>query len=147
MRADGVEITQQNYVPFVIGLIQILQHGFQHKLRGTVGICGGKAAVFIERKPFGRTVNGCGRRENNLLHVIFLHNFQQRNRTADIVFVIFQRNLTAFAHGFQPGEMNYRVDFMRFENFIRALCVADVRFVKSYFFARELLNAAKTFLA
>lgn len=69
------------------------------------------------------------------------------NRTADVVFVIFEGNFTAFAHSLQPREMNDGVDLVFLKDLFRPLPIADIRLVKLYLFTRQLFHAPQALLA
>ena len=69
------------------------------------------------------------------------------DRTADIIFVIFEGNFTAFAHSLQPREMNDGVDLVFLKDLFRPLPIADIRLVKFYLFTRQLFHAPQALLA
>ena len=147
MAADGIEITKQNDVPFVVRFPYVRHDVFHHQLGCAVRVGRGKTAIFGQRESFRRAVYGCRRREDNFLHVVFIHYLQQIDRAADVVFIIFQGKLAAFANRLESREMNDGVKLVRGKDFFQSRGIANVVFIERYGFAGDLLHSTQTFIA
>ena len=82
VRANGVEIAQQNHAPFGVGCVEVGHHTFHHLLGCAIGIGG-----FAERGGFGNrhgirvAIHGGGGAEHDAFHARALHFFQQDEAT------------------------------------------------------------------
>ena len=101
MGADGIEIPQD-------GSVQILvRMGFVANdfLIDLLGIAVGRQSrlnrsvlIYRQMRFVRLTVHGAGRREDEILHPMQFHHFQQRNQAADIVAIVEQRFLHRLAY-------------------------------------------------
>ena len=146
MRPDRVEIAQQSDVPGVVGMIQILENLLLHQFCRSVRIGRRKAAILVERQTFGLAVHRRRRREHEVPDLELFHRFKQHQRGDQVVVVVFDRFLDAFADCFQPGKVNDPIDFVRRENFLKLFSVPHVIGIKNKVLPRDLPDAPQAFL-
>ena len=131
VRADGVEIAQQHNVPFVVAHVQVGQHLLQHGLRPAVGVRGVVLrAILGDGDELRLAVHRGARREHEVLHAVRAGHVAQGQRAREIVPVVFQRLLHAFAHGLEAGEVDDGVHFVLGEDAVERRAIEDVRLVE-----------------
>ena len=141
MRTDGVEIAEQDHGERLICLGSILQDLFHHDLCPAVRVGTGATLHFLgvgNRVFF--SVNRCAGREDDVVHLVFLHTFQERQRGVDVVAVIEERFLYRFAHCLQTGKMDDSIDVVFLENRFQLFAVLDIDFIQLYRFSGDLLH-------
>ena len=132
MRADGVEIAQQHNVPFVVAHVQVGQHLLQHGLRPAVGVRGVVLrAILGNGDELRLAVHRGARREHEVLHAVRAGHVAQGQRAREIVPVVFQRLLHAFAHGLEAGEVDDGVDVVLLEDALECKPIQDVSLVEN----------------
>ena len=141
MRADRVEVAQNNRVEIRICVRVVEQDALDHQLRRAVGIRRRKREILADRN--GRRVAVHGRRgaENEILDLELLHHLQKAQRGDEVVLIVPQRDLHRFADGLEACEMDDRKDLVLREDPAQRLRVADVRFEELHFFAAERFDA------
>jgi hypothetical protein len=112
--AGRVEVSQESSVVLVAALASLLRrvalrvdvvgdHSLDSKLCVSVRIGGPKRAFLRNGNHVGEAcsiaVNCCGRREDNVGHVMLLHAAQQAERAIDINAVVVERDLARLADG------------------------------------------------
>ena len=142
VRADGVEVAQQDDVPAVIRLPQIGEDAFLIIFGSAVRVGGAaRAAVFGEGQALGGAVHRGGGGEDDLFDAVRAHGLQQHQGAVDVVVVILERLDAALAHGLQPREMDDRIEFVFGKDLVHRGAVAHVCIVKAEVFARDLTDA------
>ena len=131
VRADGVEIAQQHNVPFVVAHVQVGQHLLQHGLRPAVGIRGVVLrAILGDGDELRLAVHRGARREHEVLHAVRAGHVAQGQRAREVIPVVFQRLLHAFAHGLEAGEVDDGVHVVLGEDAVERRAIEDVRLVE-----------------
>ena len=75
-------------------------------------------------------VHGRTGREHDVLDVVLAGDAAQHQRAGDVVPVVLQRLLDAFAHGLEAGEVDDGVDVVFLEDALKRLAVEDVVLVE-----------------
>ena len=75
------------------------------------------------------------------------HYFEKNERSVNVVVVILKRLDAAFAHGFEPSEVNYAVDFVFGENLLHSRAIAHIGVVELNLLAGDLLYPLDAFVA
>ena len=148
MRANRVEVAEQNDVPFRICFLHIAEHFFEHGLCFTVRIGAFALGAFFGNRDDGRiAVNRGGRTENEVLATVITHGIQQYERGVHVVLVVFERLGDGFAHSFEACKMDAGVKFIFAKNFVHGNGVTDVGIYKRDGGANEFAHTAERFVA
>ena len=126
VRADGVEVAQQNDRQRRIRRAGGLQDLLDHELRPAIGV----GAVAGLRRLIQRgglvAVNGGGGGENKLMAVMRAHDLQNGQRGIEIVAVVEQRLLDRFADSLEPRKVDDAGDVIVAEDLVHCRLVAAV---------------------
>ena len=130
--ADGVEVAEQDDLPFVVALPQVGEDALLHGLGGAVGI-GGLAhrAVFRDRDLGGIAVYSGGRGEDDLLAAVLAHDVAEHKGGTDVVGIVFQRLSGGFAHGLVACEVDDGVDAFLVKEVCQGCSVLYVDLIES----------------
>ena len=126
MRADGIEVSQEDDVPRGIRVSQILQDGLDELFGTTVGVGGTNTTVLGEWESFRFPIDGGRRREDDIRDPVVPHHFQQHQRPSDIVLIVVQRDTHGFPDGFQASKVDHRGDFVLSKHRFQCRAVANV---------------------
>ena len=141
MRADGVKITKQHDRECRISLAGGLQDLFNHKLCPAIGI--GAAAglrCLVQRRGLVAVDRGRGR-EDELMAVMFAHNFENGQCRVQIVAVIEQRLFDRFTNSLEPGKVNHAGDVVVCKKLVHRGLITAVGLNKGRALAGDFLNA------
>ncbi len=109
--ADGVEVAQEHDVPLVIAHVKIGEDLLEHRFRLPVGIRGAVfGARFGDGDELGFAVHGCAAGKHDVLHAVRARYVAEHKRSRDVVPVVLEGLLDAFAHGLEPREVDDRID-------------------------------------
>ncbi len=129
--ADGVKVAQQHHVPLVVSHVQVGQDAFEHALGLAIGIRGLVLGAFLgDGHEVGLAVDGGAGGKDEVLHAMRPRHVAQRQGSGDVVPIVFQRLLHAFADGLECGEVDDGVDVVRGKDPLKRLPVEDVGLVK-----------------
>ena len=146
VRADGVEVAEQDHGELGIGLREVAEDLFGHVLGPAVGIGAAAGdAVLGERHLVRAVVDRGGGGEHDLLGVELAERLGERDRGVQVVVVVFQRLRDGFADRLQPGEMDGAVDLVLGEDAFERGAVADIRLIENDFLPGDLLDAVQGF--
>ena len=139
---DGVEVAEQNDVPFVVGLLYVHQNLLKHRLGLSVGV-GAMAlgALLGDGDDSGITVNGSAGRENHVLATVLAHYVNQNESTVHVVLIVLQRLCAALANSLETGKVDTCVELVLVEYLLQTFAVADVHLVEGNLLADNLCNA------
>ena len=126
MRADRIEIAQDDDSPGGVAGGKVAQHLLDEQLRAAVGICGRERMVLVERQTLRLAIDGGRRAEHQLAHARRGHGLQQAQRAVDVAVVVGERHLVGFAHRLQPGEMDDGGAVVAAQHVLHEGAVADV---------------------
>ena len=104
-----IEITQYTGSPGARGPLQGGDHVLADQFGMTVGTGVAARAVLCDWQFAGVAIDGRAARKNQGLASALLHGFEQAEHAAEVVAVILQRLLDAFAHCFEPGKVHHRL--------------------------------------
>ena len=142
MCADRIEITEKCNTPVVIGSIKVLKNKLNHIFCCAVRI--GRAAdfhCFIERRRIVHSVNGSRWAENYLLAACVTHSLAKRDRSADVVFIIFKRLSNAFADSLESRKVNNSVNLVLGKNLVKTLTISDIALAEGEILSCKLFNS------
>ena len=143
VRADGVEVSQEDDVPFGVGLLDVHEDLFEHALGPAVGVgAGAFGAVFGDGDLGGVAIDGGAGAEDDVLAVVVAHDVDEGEGAADVVFVVFPGFGDALADGFESGEVDAGVEGVVGEEVFEGLAVADVDLVEGDFWHTDELRCA-----
>lgn len=101
--AGGVEVSEQGAVPAGVRLDMIFDHHLNHHLGSSVRVGWADRTVLGNRDHAlvlgGVPVNGCRRREYNVLDIVLLHCAEESDSATDIDAVVFNWLFGGFSHG------------------------------------------------
>ena len=144
MRANRVEVAQQDDAPAVVRTVEVAEDLLDHQLGAAIGI--GHAAdghILLERGDIVHSVHGGGGAEDDLFTAVVAHGLEQGDGAADVVVEVLERLDDALAHGLEPGEVDDTVDLLRLEDVVQTIAVADIALIEFELLAAELLNPAQ----
>ena len=130
MGADRIEIAQQGELPGGIEAEKILQNRLDHGLAAAIGVRRPQGMILAHRHRVGVSVDRCRRAEDQLPDSGFRHRLAQRQRAADVVFVIVQRPRNGLLDRLQSGEMQHCTDGVFAEHRAQGRRVAHIAFVE-----------------
>ena len=132
MRADGVEVTQQHDVPLVVAHVQVGEHLLEHALGPSVGVGAVVLGALLgDRDELGLAVHRCAAGEHDVLHAMVARHIAQHQRAGDVVPVVLQRLLHAFANRLEAGEVDDGVNVVFGEDGVKRFSVQDVLLVET----------------
>ena len=150
MRADRVEVSEEDHLPAGVRVLKIGEHVLDEELGAAVGVEGGGGEILGARDGGGLAVDGGGRREDDGAALGLLHGVDEDHRAGDVVAVVAHGLRDGLAHRLEAGEVNHRVNLLRGKNLVEAILVEDVAVVEREvrrLVGDELLDATKRFLA
>lgn len=107
MRADWVEVPEQNDAPFMVGCVEVDEDLLDHRLRPAVGVGGGPfRAFFIDWDVCGLAVHGSAAREDEVLAAVRSGGIAKAQGADDVVVVVLEGLGDAFAYGFESCEVD-----------------------------------------
>ena len=126
--ADGVEVAKKNDVPFVVANVKVGQDLLKHALglirTGWLQLCFGHSSVMGTNSGSPYTV---AELENTMfLHAMLASDIAQHQGACDVVPVILERFLHAFANGLEACEVNDDVDVVLVERFGHSVAIEDI---------------------
>ena len=83
-------------------------------------------------------VNGRRRRKDDILTVVVAHDFNERDKPADIAIIIFYRLLYRFAHGLKPRKVYNGVYLVFSKDLAENYLIPYIAFIKLKVLARDL---------
>ncbi len=142
MCTDGIEITQNDNIPFGICLLHIHQHLLQHGFGLTVRIGAMSFGALFRDGDNGRiTIDRRTGREYDILATMAAHYVQENEGACHIVVIILQWLHTALAHSLQASEMNDSFWFLCLKHLGKCLGITDISLVERNLLADNLTNA------
>ena len=139
---DGVEVAEEHDVPFLVGLLHVHEHLFEHRLGLAVGVGAVSLGALLGDGDDGRVaVDGGGAGEDDVLAAVLAHDVKKDEGAVHVVFVVFQRLGAAFAHGLEACEVDAGIEVVLVEHALEAFAVADVDLIEGYFLADDFGNA------
>ena len=139
---DGVEVAEEHDVPFLVSLLHVHKHLFEHRLGLSVGVGAVALGALLGDGDDGRVaVDGGRAREDDVLAAVLAHDVEEDESAVHVVFVVFQRLGAAFAYSLKAGEVDAGIEMMLVEDALEAFAVADVDLVEGYFLADDFGNA------
>mmetsp|Transcript_26001 Transcript_26001/g.65335 ORF Transcript_26001/g.65335 Transcript_26001/m.65335 type:complete len:243 (-) Transcript_26001:47-775(-) len=147
VRADGVEVAQENDVPAFLAHAHIPHDVLCDQLGAAVRVCGGQGKVLENGDRVRVAVYRRRRREDQVFAIVLLHGGQQADSGADVVLVVGERDRHRLAHSFQGRKVNYRKNFMLGEDLIKQALLGNVALVERDLLACDLLHPGQSLLA
>ena len=131
MRADGVEVTQNDHRHRVVGRVHVLHNLLDHQLRLSVGRRRRRnGEVLADRHRLRLAVDRGGGRENEAFAAVFPHRLHRDDGAVQIDAIVFQRLLHRLADRLQTREMDHRFNAVLSEDFIHRGAVGRVLVVE-----------------
>ena len=127
MRPDGIKITKEHAAELGVGRGDVGNHSFAHEFCPAVGIGAAERRILRQRHGVVRTVNSGGRGEHKALDAVRGHGLEQRYRSADVVFIIFQRQPGTFANRFAAGEVDDGIYWIGCKHPVQRVAVTNVQ--------------------
>ncbi|CWQ39946.1 Uncharacterised protein [Neisseria meningitidis] len=142
MRANRIEITQQNHAPARIGFLNVSENALNHRFRCAVRAGGVARWHILGIRHFARiAINRRRRTEHNAKHARTRHFFRQHQAAGNIIIIIFYRLGHTFTHRFQAGKMNHRINAVFRKNTAQNLTIADIALIKRNLLAGNRFQA------
>mmetsp|Transcript_6147 Transcript_6147/g.16730 ORF Transcript_6147/g.16730 Transcript_6147/m.16730 type:complete len:291 (-) Transcript_6147:10-882(-) len=114
MRADGIEVPQNQHVPALVRGMHVAQNLFDEQLRAAVRIRGRQSGAFQDGQHLGFAVDGRARGEDEAADVAVLQFLKQIHGAADVAVVVRKRFRHGFADGLEAGEVDAGIDVGEF---------------------------------
>ena len=145
VRADGVEVAKQRYVPGLVRGEHIAEHILDHELGPAVRIGDGQGEVLLDGDGLGLPVNGGGGGEHEVPDPALAHDEQEVHGVDEVVAEVFERLLAGLAHRLQTREMYDGIYLLFREDIAHLFEVAKVVLVEFDIPSRKLADAAHRF--
>ena len=142
MGANGIEVTQQNHVPFGVGLLDIHQHLLYHGLGPSVGV--GTLALRTllgNGDDGGVAINGSARGEDDVLATMLAHHVNKHKHAVHVCFVVHERLFNRLPNSLETCKVDDSVNLMLCEDLVHGSTVANVGFNKCDFMSDDFLDA------
>mmetsp|Transcript_8723 Transcript_8723/g.28817 ORF Transcript_8723/g.28817 Transcript_8723/m.28817 type:complete len:374 (+) Transcript_8723:809-1930(+) len=107
--ADRVEVAEQDHVPALVRLVEVLQDVLDEELRASVRVGRARGEVLGDGHRRGVAVHSRGGGEDDALAVALLHRLDQVERACNVILVVEDRLRHALADSLEPSEVNHRV--------------------------------------
>ena len=148
VRANRVEVAEQNHVPFWVSFLHVHEHFFEHGLCLSIGVGAMTFRAFFGNRDLSRVaVNGGRRTENDVLAAVVSHGVEEHECRVHVVFVVFERLCNGFADGLEPGKVNACVKLIFAKDFVHGGGVTDVCVYEWNGGSYEFAHAAEGFVA
>ena len=145
MGANGVEVAQDDALDGRATVDVVMYDFLVYLLRVAVwrqGLLDGRVLGNGQVLGRGLSVDGTRRREDDTLHIILRHEFQQVNQRGQVVAVVQQRLLHTFTHSLRGCEMDDALNLgVLLEHAFQGLKIAAVHLLEGRTHTRYLLNA------
>ena len=139
---DGVEVAQQNNVPFRVSLLDIHQHLLNHRLGPSIRIGTLPLGTFLCNGNDGRvSINRCAGREDDVLATMLSHHINENEHTVHVGFIVHERLSNRFSDGLKSCEVDDCINLMLGKDFVHSSTIADIGFNQSNFMTDDFLNA------
>ena len=125
----SVEIPERN-IPQTMCLCSPIEHLFHCQLGFAIWVGRTGAVGFQNRNIFRFAVSSSGRGENNFLDIVSHHCFQQYLCATEVVVIILQRQVDAFANQRASSEVNHSINLFLGEQVIEECTVTDVALIE-----------------
>ena len=145
MGAHGVEVPEEHRGPGGIGLGVVPNDLLTHELGPAVRVGAAHAPGLVEGHGVLRAVDRGGGGEDDLLHVVLPHDFQQGYGGQQVVLIVAEGLLHALAHGLEAREMDGAADVMLLKDFVESRLIPHVDAIEGHFLPRQLLHPLQGF--
>ena len=133
VRTHGVEIAEEDDVPFGVGLLDVDEYLFKHTLGPAVGVGALTLGTCLgDGDLSGVAIDGGARGEDDILAAVLTQHVEEHEGAGDVVVIVLPRFGDALAHGLEAGEMDAGVKMVLLHDFAEAFAVADIDLMERY---------------
>ncbi|RUO95635.1 hypothetical protein BC936DRAFT_143570 [Jimgerdemannia flammicorona] len=136
MCTSGIEIAQQGGIPPGLGIAEVTDDILDEKFRAAVGVRG-TGGTGLRDGDDGRVAV-----DDNVAYAVVLHGLEQGDGTRDVVVVVVEWDLTGFADGLEPREVDDGPDGEALEDHVQPCTIKDVNLEEGDSGVGDLLDAA-----
>ncbi len=126
-------------------MLNIRQDSLDHQFRLPIGIGCRSGKILPYRYGTWLSVYRCGGAEYKIPDMELLHGLQYDHGGQKIVSVVGQRLCYRLSHRFVTCKMNHGIYVFLFENPMYCIRIAEIRFIKRYFFPGNLFHPVNRF--
>ena len=131
MSSDKIEVSKDNYIPFIVCLLNIHQYLPKHTFSPAIRIGTNAFRTILGNWNLYRiTIDCCSTTEDNILVIVISHYFNKYKSTSNVVIVVFKRLLHTLSYNFETCKMDTCIKLMLSKHPLNTSTIPNIYLIK-----------------